>query len=151
MQEFVKEFREFISRGSVIDLAVGIIIGTAFTGIVNSLVNDVIMPPIGLLLGDVDFSNLYINLSGDSYDSLAAAQEAGAATLNYGMFINTVINFLIIAFVIFVLIRQINRLQREEEAPPAEPTTKDCPYCLSAIPIAATRCPQCTSHLEDTA
>jgi large conductance mechanosensitive channel len=151
MQGFVKEFREFISRGSVIDLAVGIIIGTAFTGIVNSLVNDVIMPPIGLLLGDVDFSNLYINLSGDSYDSLAAAQEAGAATLNYGQFINTVINFLIIAFVIFVLIRQINRIKREEEAAPAEPTTKDCPYCLSAIPIAATRCPQCTSHLEETA
>jgi large conductance mechanosensitive channel len=151
VQGFVKEFREFISRGSVIDLAVGIIIGTAFTGIVNSLVNDVIMPPIGLLLGNVDFTNLYINLSDKSYDSLAAAQEAGAATLNYGVFINTVINFLIIALVIFVLIRQINRLQREEEAPPAEPTTKDCPYCLSAIPIAATRCPQCTSHLEETA
>jgi large conductance mechanosensitive channel len=151
MQEFVKEFREFISRGSVIDLAVGIIIGTAFTGIVNSLVNDVIMPPIGLLLGNVDFTNLYINLSDKSYDSLAAAQEAGAATLNYGVFINTVINFLIVALVIFVLIRQINRLQREEEAPPAEPTTKDCPYCLSAIPIAATRCPQCTSHLAETA
>jgi large conductance mechanosensitive channel len=151
MQSFMKEFREFISRGSVIDLAVGIIIGTAFTAIVNSLVNDVIMPPIGYVLGDVDFSNLYINLSGGSYDSLAAAKEAGAATVNYGAFINTVINFLIIAFVIFVLIRQINRLQREEEEAPAEPTTKECPYCYSAIPIPATRCPQCTSQLADAA
>lgn len=151
MQTFIKEFREFISRGSVVDLAVGIIIGTAFTGIVNSLVNDVIMPPIGYILGDVDFSNLYINLSGGDFDSLAAAKEAGAATINYGTFINTVINFLIIAFVIFVLIRQINRFKREEEAPAAEPTTKSCPYCHTDIPIPATRCPHCTSQLSETA
>lgn len=149
MQKFFEEFRSFIARGNVIDLAVGIIIGTAFKDIVNSLVNDVVMPPIGLLLGDVDFSNLYINLSGDDFDSLAAAQEAGAATLNYGVFVNTLINFLIIAFVIFLLIRQINRLQRAEEPAPAEPDTKDCPYCLSTIALAATRCPHCTSNLED--
>ncbi len=147
MQNFAKEFREFIARGNVIDLAVGIIIGTAFTGIVNSLVNDVIMPPIGKLLGNVDFADLFINLSDGDYDSLAAAKDAGAATLNYGVFINTVINFLIIALVVFIIIKQINRLKREEAAP-AEPTTKDCPYCHTAIPIPATRCPNCTSQLE---
>ena len=146
MQGFIKGFREFIERGSVVDLAVGIIIGTAFTGIVNSLVNDVIMPPIGLLLGNVDFSNLFINLSDESYDTLVAAQEAGAATINYGAFINTVINFLIIALVVFLIIRQINRMKAE--AAPAEPTTKECPFCHTDIPIPATRCPHCTSQLE---
>jgi large conductance mechanosensitive channel len=152
MRTFVKEFQEFIQRGSVIDLAVGIVIGTAFKDIVNSLVNDIVMPPIGLLLNNVDFSNLFINLSDGSYDSLVAAQEAGAATINYGMFINTVINFLIIALVVFAIVRQINALRRraEKPAPAADPTTKACPYCYSTIPIQATRCPNCTSELSET-
>ncbi|MBN1966116.1 MAG: large conductance mechanosensitive channel protein MscL, partial [Anaerolineae bacterium] len=145
------EFKEFAMRGSVLDLAIGIIIGAAFNEIVKSLVNDVIMPPIGLLLGNVDFSSLYINLSKDSYDSLAAAQAASAPTINYGAFINTVINFLIVAFVVFLLVKQINRLQRKPEAAPVEPTTKECPYCKSIIPIGATRCPNCTSQLEEKA
>jgi large conductance mechanosensitive channel len=153
MRSFVDEFKEFIARGSVIDLAVGIIIGAAFNNIVNSLVNDIIMPPIGYLLNDVDFTDLFITLSEGDYDTLAAAQEAGAATINYGLFINTVINFLIIALVVFLLIRQINRIYREqpEEAPPQAPTTKPCPYCQSTIPLEATRCPNCTSHLEEAA
>jgi large conductance mechanosensitive channel len=151
MKGFVQEFREFAMRGSVIDLAVGIIIGAAFGDIVTSLVNDIIMPPIGMLLGSVDFTDLFINLTDTHYDSLAAAKEAGAATINYGLFINTVINFLIVAFAIFLVIKQINRLQREPEEAPAEPTTKECPYCLSTIPIGAKRCPQCTSHLEESA
>jgi large conductance mechanosensitive channel len=142
----LKEFREFALRGSVLDLAVGIIIGAAFGTVVNSFVNDILMPPIGLLLGGVDFANLFINLSGEQYESLAAAQEAGAATINYGLFLNAVISFLIIAFVIFLLIRQVNRLQKEEETP-AEPTSKDCPFCFSSIAIQATRCPNCTSQL----
>lgn len=152
MRSFFDEFKEFIQRGNVIDLAVGIVIGTAFKDIVDSLVNDIIMPPIGMLLSNVDFTNLFINLTDDSYDSLAAAQEAGAATINYGMFINTVINFIIIAFVVFVVVRQINMLRRrsEAEAEPAAPTTKECPYCFSTIPIQATRCPNCTSELGDT-
>jgi large conductance mechanosensitive channel len=140
-----KEFKEFAMRGNVIDLAVGIIIGVAFGAIVNSLVNDVIMPPIGLVLGNVDFSNLFINLSGQPYATLADAQAAGAATINYGVFINTVINFLVVAFVVFLLVRQINRLQEEE--PPPDPTTKDCPYCQMSISLKATRCPHCTSQL----
>lgn len=149
MRNFFDEFKEFIQRGNVIDLAVGIVIGTAFKDIVDSLVNDIIMPPIGMLLSNVDFTNLFINLTDDSYDSLAAAQEAGAATINYGMFINTVINFLIIAFVVFLVVRQINILRRrsEEEALLVEPDTKECPYCFSTIPIKATRCPHCTSEL----
>jgi large conductance mechanosensitive channel len=146
----LKEFREFIMRGNVVDMAVGIIIGAAFGTIVKSLVSDVIMPPIGLLLGNVDFANLFAVLRQGStsgpYLSLAEAQEAGAVTVNYGVFINTIISFLIVAFCVFLLIRQINRMRREEEAP-AEPTTKDCPYCLSAIPIKATRCAHCTSQL----
>jgi large conductance mechanosensitive channel len=148
---FVQEFKEFAMRGNVIDLAVGIVIGAAFGDIVTSLVNDIIMPPIGMLLGSVDFTDLFINLTDTHYDSLVAAKEAGAATINYGVFLNTVINFLIVAFAIFLVIKQINRLQREPEEAPAEPTTKDCPYCLSAIPIGAKRCPQCTSHLEESA
>ncbi len=144
----LKEFKDFIMRGNVIDLAVGIIMGVAFGQIVTSLVNDVIMPPIGLLLGNVDFSALFIDLSGEGYETLAAAQEAGAPTINYGLFINTVINFLIIALVIFLLIRQINRLTAKEEEAPAEPTTKTCPYCATEIPIEASRCPHCTSELE---
>jgi large conductance mechanosensitive channel len=147
----LKEFKEFTLRGNVVDMAVGIIIGAAFGTIVNSLVNDVIMPPIGLLLGGVDFTNLFILLKAGSpaapYASLADAQAASAVTINYGVFINAVISFLIVAFVMFLLIRSINQLRREEEAPPAEPTTKECPYCLSTIAIEATRCAHCTSEL----
>ena len=140
-----KEFKEFAVKGNVIDLAVGIIMGVAFGAIVSSLVNDIIMPPIGLLLGNIDFANLFINLSGTAYPSLKAAKDAGAATINYGVFINTVLNFIIVALVVFVLVRQINRLKKEPA--PAAPNTKDCKYCLSSIPIKATRCPHCTSQL----
>ena len=143
----LKEFKEFAMRGSVLDLAIGVILGAAFGGIVTSFVNDILMPPIGLLLGNVDFSNLFITLKGPAASTLAEAQDAGAVTLNYGVFINTVINFLIVAFVIFLLVKQINRLQRKEEAPPSEPTTKECSYCFTAIPIQARRCPNCTSDL----
>jgi len=142
-----KEFREFAMRGNVLDMAVGIIIGIAFGAIVTSLVNDIIMPPLGLALGSVDFSNLFINLSGGSYATLEAAKEAGAVTINYGVFVNSVINFIIIAFVLFLIVRSMNKLKRKEEAP-AEPTTKECPFCLSQIPIKATRCPHCTSQLK---
>lgn len=141
-----KEFREFIARGSVIELAVGIVIGAAFGEIVKSLVKDIIMPPIGLVLGKVDFANLYINLSGQHYASLADAQKAGAATINYGLFINSIISFLIVAFAIFLVIRQINRFRRRNEAA-AAPTEKNCPHCTMSIPIAASRCPHCTSEL----
>ena len=144
----LKEFKEFALRGNVLDMAIGIIIGIAFGAIVTSIVNDLIMPPIGLLLGKVDFANLFINLSGVHYASLAEAKQAGAAVIGYGVFINTLINFLIIAFVIFLLIRQVNRLRRKPEVVPAAPTTKDCPYCFSVIPIKAIRCPQCTSKLK---
>ncbi|HEU4345105.1 MAG TPA: large conductance mechanosensitive channel protein MscL [Candidatus Binatia bacterium] len=144
----LKEFREFAMRGNVIDLAIGVIIGAAFGKIVTSFVEDVLMPPIGLILGRVDFANLFINLSGKDYPSVAAAKAAGAATLNYGIFFNNVINFLIIAFFIFLLIRQINILQRQEEEPAPAPTTRDCPYCLSSIPIKATRCAHCTAELK---
>jgi len=144
----LKEFKEFAMRGNVLDMAVGIIIGVAFGAIVNSLVKDVLMPPLGLLLGNMDFSNLYLNLSGTDYASLAAAQEVGAATINYGVFLNTVINFIIVAFAVFLLVRQVNRFTRKEEAAPAEPTTKECPYCATEIAIKATRCPNCTSELK---
>jgi large conductance mechanosensitive channel len=145
-----KEFREFALKGNMIDLAVGIVVGGAFGQVVNSLVNDVIMPPIGLLLGKVDFTNLYINLTGGAYPSLAAAKEAGAATLNYGLFINTIINFLIVALAIFFVVKAINTARKaaEKPAPAAEPTTKECPYCFSTVPIKATRCPNCTSELK---
>ena len=139
------EFRKFVMRGNVLDLAVAVIIGVAFGAIVVSFVNDILMPPIGLLLGGVDFSNLFISLDGQSYPSLAAAQEAGAPTINYGVFINSVINFLIIAFAIFLIVRLASRMQKEEA--PGEPTTKECPHCISTIPINATRCPNCTSQL----
>ncbi len=144
----LKEFKEFALRGNVIDLAIGVIIGGAFGKIVTSLINDVIMPPIGLLLGGVDFANLFINLSGGEYATLADAQAAGAATINYGLFINTILDFIVVALIVFLLVRQINRMRRQEEAPPAEPTTRECPYCLSTIPLKATRCPHCTSQLE---
>jgi large conductance mechanosensitive channel len=149
----LKEFKQFVMRGNVLDLAVAVIIGAAFGRIITSLVNDVIMPPIGLLLGGVSFRSLYWNLSGVQYASLEEAQAAGAATINYGLFINTIVDFLIIAFVIFLVIRQVNRLSRKPEpAPaPAEPTTKECPYCLSSVPIKAVRCAHCTSALSDGA
>jgi len=145
----LKDFREFVMRGNVVDLAVAVIIGAAFGKIVTSLVNDVIMPPIGLVLGNVDFSNLFINLSGASYKSLAEAKAAGAATINYGLFLNTLIDFLIVAFVIFLLVRAVSRMQRLQAAPaPATPTTKECPFCISAVPLKAVRCPHCTSELK---
>jgi large conductance mechanosensitive channel len=144
----LKEFKEFAMRGNVLDMAIGIIIGAAFGKIVTSLVEDLLMPPIGLLLGRVDFTNLFINLSDKSYDTLAAAKAAGAATLNYGMFVNTIINFLIVALAIFLLVRQVNRLKRQPEpALAAAPTTRECPYCLSTIAMKASRCPYCTSEL----
>ncbi len=143
----LKEFKEFALRGNVLDMAIGIIIGVAFGAIVNSLVNDLLMPPIGLLLGKIDFSNLFVNLSGAPVASLAQAKGSGAAVIAYGAFINTVINFIIVAFVIFLLVRQINRLRRKPEVAPPAQTTRDCPYCLSNIPIKATRCPHCTSEL----
>jgi len=146
----LKEFKEFIMRGNVIDMAVGIIIGAAFGTIIKSLVDDVIMPPIGLLLGNVDFSNLFIviregKLAG-AFDTLAAAKAAGAVTINYGVFINTIISFLIVAFAVFMLIRSVNKLKRE--APPPEADTKECPYCLSVIPIKASRCAHCTAEIK---
>lgn len=141
----IKEFKDFIMRGNVMDLAVGVIIGGAFGKIVSSLVSDIIMPPIGLLLNGVDFSNLFVSLTGQAFPTLAEAQKAGAPTLNYGAFINNIIDFLIVALVIFLLIRAINRLQKP--APAAAPNTKDCPYCATSIPLAAKRCPNCTSQL----
>ncbi len=144
----LKEFKEFAMRGNVLDMAIGIIIGAAFGKIITSFVSDVLMPPIGLLLGNADFANLYVNLSGGSYASLADAQAAGAVTINYGMFINTVLDFLIVAFAIFLVIRQVNRMRLQPEPVPVELTTKECPYCLSEIPIRATRCPHCTSQLS---
>jgi len=146
-----KEFKEFAMKGNVLDMAIGIVIGGAFGTIVKSLVSDVIMPPIGLLLGGVDFSNLFaIVKQGDPagpYAALADAQAAGAVTVNYGVFFNNVISFLIVALAVFALVKSINAMRREEEAPPAEPTTKDCPFCATEIAIKATRCPNCTSEL----
>jgi large conductance mechanosensitive channel len=147
----LKEFKEFAMRGNVVDMAVGIIIGGAFATIVKSLVADVIMPPVGLLLGGVDFTDLFILLKEGTtaapYATLAAAQESGAVVISYGVFINAVISFIIVAFAVFLLIRSINRLRREEEIPAAEPTTKDCQYCFSSVAIKATRCPHCTSEI----
>lgn len=147
----LKEFREFAMKGNVIDLAVGVIIGGAFGKIVSSLVNDIIMPLVGLLLGNIDFSNLFITLGEGSFKTLADAQAAGVATLNYGLFINNVIDFLIIAFSIFIVIKQLNRISKKKEAPApaAAPTTKTCKYCHSEVHIDATRCPHCTSSLND--
>ena len=147
----LKEFREFAMRGNVLDMAVGIIIGAAFGGIIASMVADVITPPIGMLLGSVDFTDLYLVLQPGTpagpYPSLELAKQAGAVTVNYGLFLNTLVNFMIVAFAMFLLIRGINRLQREEDAPSPEPTTKDCPHCFSKISIKATRCPNCTTRL----
>jgi large conductance mechanosensitive channel len=142
----LKEFKEFAMRGNVIDLAVGVIIGAAFGKIVSSLVQDIVMPPIGLLLRGVDFSNLFITLKGPHYDSLQAAKAAGAPTLNYGIFLNNVIDFLIVAFCVFLLVQQVNRWTKKPE-PAAAPTTKECPQCAMTIPINAKRCPHCTSQI----
>jgi len=146
-----KEFKEFAMRGNVVDMAVGIIIGGAFGTIVKSLVSDVMMPPIGLLLGGVDFSNLFLIVSQGSptgpYAALADAQAAGAVTINYGLFINSIVSFLIVALAVFFVIKSLNSMKRKQEEAPAEPTTKDCSYCATVIPIKATRCPHCTSEL----
>lgn len=149
----LKEFKEFAVKGSVVDMAVGIIIGAAFTGVVQSLVKDVMMPPLGLLMGGVDFSDFFMVLKEGTvpppYATMAAAQEAGAVTLNYGLFINTLLSFLIVAFAVFILIRYINKLKRPETKPePVAPSIKKCTYCFSDIPIEATRCPHCTSELS---
>jgi large conductance mechanosensitive channel len=142
-----EEFRKFIARGSVFDLAVGIVIGAAFTSVVNSFVNDIMMPPIGMATGGVDFTNLFITLGPGEYESLAAAQEAGAATVNYGLFLNSLISFLIVAFAVFLLVRSYNRLRETEESVPAAPTEQECPFCRFTIPLGATRCAHCTSEL----
>src|SRR5512146_541147 len=143
-----KEFKEFIMRGNVMDLAVGIVIGAAFGAIVTSLVKDIIMPPIGLLLGKINFTDLFINLSGTPYASLKAAQDAGAATINYGVFLTTIINFIIVAIAIFFVVKAVNRMRKPAPAAaPAAPTTKECPHCFTEIPVKATRCPHCTSEL----
>jgi large conductance mechanosensitive channel len=143
----IKELKEFALRGSVLDLAIGVIIGTAFGKIISSLVSDILMPPIGLLLGNVDFSNIFWSLSGEKFQSLADAQAAGAATINIGLFINTIISFIIIVFVLFLVLKPINHLTKSKEKP-ADPTVKDCPYCLTSIPLKASRCPHCTSQLK---
>ena len=142
----LKEFKEFAMRGSVVDLAVGVVIGAAFGKIVTSLVDDIIMPPIGRLVGKMDFSNLFVTLGEAHYDTLAEAKKAGAATLNYGLFLNNVVNFLIVAFAIFIVVQQVNRWTKKP-APAAAPTTKPCPQCVTEIPLAAKRCPHCTSQL----
>ena len=141
----LKEFKEFAMKGNVLDMAVGIIIGAAFGKIITSFVSDVLMPPLGKLLGNMDFSGLFINLSDQEFATLAEAKEAGAATINYGIFFNTIIDFIIVAFAIFLLIRQVNKMKRQP--PPAPPNTKDCPFCVSSVPIKASKCPNCTSEL----
>ena len=147
-----KEFKEFAMKGNVLDMAVGIIIGAAFGAIITSFVSDVIMPPIGLLLGNVDFSSLFVVLKEGKipapYVTLADAKAAGAVTMNYGLFFNTIVSFLIIAFAIFMVVKSVNRMKREEQAPPPAPATKDCPFCLSAVPIKAVKCGHCTSELK---
>lgn len=142
----LKEFREFAMKGNVVDMAIGVIIGGAFGKIVSSLVNDVLMPPIGRLMGNLDFSNLFLALDGGTYASLKAAKDAGAPTINYGLFVNTVLDFVIVAFVIFMVVKQMNRLKKE--APAATPTTRECPRCLSVMALKATRCPHCTSEVQ---
>jgi large conductance mechanosensitive channel len=145
------EFRTFIARGNVIDLAVGIVIGAAFTSVVNSFVNDILMPPVGVLTGGVDFTELYVVLTGEEYASLAEAQAAGAATLNYGLFISSLITFLIVAFAVFLLVKSYNRLREQQTSEPAAPTDQVCPYCRFTIPVGAVRCAHCTSALAGAA
>ena len=152
LKGIAKEFREFAVKGNVVDMAIGIIIGAAFGKIVTSAVSDIIMPPVGLLLGGVDFSNLFLNLSGRPYASLEAAKAAGAATINYGLFLNALINFLIVSFAVFLLVKGINSLKRKEAAEPqSTPTTKPCPFCWSTVAIQASRCAHCTSDLQTAA
>lgn len=146
----LKEFRSFIARSNVMDLAVGIVIGAAFTSVVKSFVDDILMPPIGLLTGGADFSNLFLNLSGGHYPSLAAAKAAGAATVNYGVFLNNVVSFLIVSLAVFLLVRSYARMRTLEESAPPSATEKDCPYCLMRIPLAASRCGHCTSEVRST-
>jgi large conductance mechanosensitive channel len=146
VNQMLKEFRDFALKGNVIDLAIAVIIGAAFGAIISSLVNDIIMPPIGYALGGVNFNDLFISLNGVAYASLADAKAAGAPTINYGVFLNTIIDFIIIAFVLFLVVRSINRMKKASA--PAAPTTKECPYCFTQIPIPAKRCPNCTSQLE---
>jgi large conductance mechanosensitive channel len=145
---FLSEFKEFAVRGNVLDLAIGVIIGGAFGKIVTSLVDDILMPPLGMLLGNADFTNLFVSLNGQHYASLAQAKAAGAPTLNYGLFLNSLVSFLLVAFAVFLVVRAVNRMRRGEEKPAAAPVVKECPYCLSSIPVKATRCPQCTSDLR---
>jgi len=145
----LREFKTFLMRGNVVDLAVAVVLGAAFGAVVTSFVNDLLMPPLGLLLGRVNFSDLFVSLSGQSYPSLAAAKAAGAPTLNYGVFVNAILNFVIIAFAVFLLIRQVNRFKGPP--PPPAPPTRECPYCATAIPVAARRCPHCTSELTPRA
>jgi large conductance mechanosensitive channel len=151
----LKEFREFAVKGNVVDMAVGIIIGTAFGAIARSLVDDVLMPPLGLILGGVDFGDFFVVLRAGAaagpYETLAAAKEAGAVTLNYGLFANTVLTFLVVSFAVFLLVRQVNRLRRREPVAPAAPTDKPCGFCFMTIPVKATRCPYCTSELAPAA
>jgi large conductance mechanosensitive channel len=142
-----KEFREFALKGNAVDLAIGVIIGAAFGAIVTSLVSDIMMPPIGKALGGVDFSNLFVVLGDGTYPSLAEAQKAGAATINYGVFLNRLINFLIVAFVLFMVVKAVNRMKREAPAAAPAPTEKECPQCATSIPIRAKRCPHCTSNI----
>lgn len=148
MKKFMQEFKKFALKGNMIDLAVGVIVGGAFNGLVSSLVNDIIMPVLSLFTGKLDFANWFVALDGNTYMTLADAQEAGAATLNYGNFISGIINFIIMALVVFLLVKAINSMKKEEAAPAPAPTTKKCPYCMSDIPLEATRCPHCTSTLE---
>jgi large conductance mechanosensitive channel len=153
MKKIFSEFKTFIMRGNVLDLAVGVIIGSSFGAIITSLVKDILMPPIGVLLGNVDFANLYVQLNPNKVSltpgtALQAAQEAGAVTLNYGAFINAIITFLIIAVAIFFVVKLVNKLQKPKDEVPAEPTEKNCPFCWTKIPVKATRCPHCTSNLE---
>jgi large conductance mechanosensitive channel len=143
--EMLKEFKEFALKGNVVDLAIAVIIGAAFGKVISSFVNDIIMPPIGMLLGGVSFSDLFISLDGQTYPSLAVAQAAGAATINYGVFLTTIIDFVIIAWVLFLVVKAVNRMKKAPA--PADPTTKTCPQCATEIPIKAVRCPHCTSNL----
>jgi len=144
----LKEFKEFAMKGNVLDMSIGIVIGAAFGRIVSSFVTDLLMPPLGLLMGGVDFTNKFLTLSGTTFDTLDAARKAGAVTVNYGLFINVVIDFLIVAFAIFLLVKPINRMRRQPEAAPAPPSAKDCPFCLMSVPLKASRCPHCTSELK---
>jgi len=145
----LKEFKEFALRGNVLDMAIGVVLGVAFGKIVTSFVEDILMPPLGLVIGKVDFASLFVSLTGRHFDSVAAAKAAGAPTLNYGIFVNSVLNFVIVAFVIFLLVRQVNRFKRQQ--PTAAPTTRECPYCCASIPLKATRCSACTSEVPKAA